>query len=124
MSNQLAHSSQDPAQRHLRRLNFRPPAETTVEKTDEDDQVTVKMSASTLYYVMRRRALVGAPKRPRREKGSQEQQKKLPPSVSVGQEQQNITRSVEATEMAKTTKRTEVEKLSTVKVPASSVGNS
>src|SRR3989440_486530 len=124
MSNQLARSSQDPAQRRLRRLNFRPPAGTTVGKTEEDDQVTVKVSASTLYYVKRRRAFLIAPKRPRREKEPQEQQKKLPASVPVGQERQDIARTAEATEMAETTKKTEVEKLPTVKVPASKASNS
>src|SRR3989442_2969168 len=124
MSNQLARSSQDPAQRRLRRLNFRPPAGTTVGKTEEDDQVTVKVPASTLYYVKRRRAFLIAPKRPRREKEPQEQQKKLPASVPVGQERQNIAPTAEATEMAETTNRTEVEKLPTVKVPASKAGTS
>src|SRR5438105_5419778 len=124
MSNQLARSSQDPAQRRLRRLNFRPPTGTTVGKTEEDDQVTVKVPASTLYYVKRRRAFLIAPKRPRREKEPQEQQKKLPASVPVGQERQNIARTAEATKMAETTKRTEVEKLPTVKVPASKAGTS
>ena len=124
MSNQLARSSQDPAQRRLRRLNFRPLAGTMVGKTEEDDQVTVKVPASTLYYVKRRRAFLIAPKRPRREKEPQEQQKKLPASVPVGQERQNIARTAEATKMAETTKRTEVEKLPTVKVPASKAGTS
>src|SRR5207302_9898270 len=116
--------SQDPAQRRLRRLNFRPLAGTTVGKTEEDDQVTLKVPASTLYYVKRRRAFLIAPKRPRREKEPQEQQKKLPASVPVGQERQNIARPAEATKMAETTKRTEVKKLPTVKWPAFEAGTS
>ena len=124
MSDQLARSSQDPAQRRLRRLNFRPLAGTTVEKTEEDDQVTVKVPSSTLYYVKRRRAFLIAPKRPRREKEPQEQQKKSPASVPVGQERQDIARPAEAIKMAETTKRTEVEKLPTVKMPAFEAGTS
>src|SRR2546428_14162065 len=113
MSNQLARSSQDPAQRRLRRLNFRPPAGTTVGKTEEDDQVTVKVPASTLYYVKRRRAFLIAPKSPRREKEPQEHQKKLPASEPVGQERQNKARTSGATEKAENTNRTEVKKLPT-----------
>src|SRR5260370_18291970 len=106
MSNQLARSSQDPAQRRLRRLNFRPLAGTTVGKTEEDDQVTVKVPASTLYYVKRRRAFLIAPKRPRREKKPQENKKKLPASGPIGQKRQKQAPPSEAKKMAETTNRT------------------
>src|SRR5207247_6050762 len=89
MSNQLARSSQDSAQRRLRRLSFRPRVEKT---TEGDDQATVKVPVSTLHYVQRRREFLVAPRPPRQEKEPQEEQKKLPQSRQFVQRQQNKVR--------------------------------
>src|SRR5205823_3064878 len=93
MSNQLvrssqARSSQDSAQRRLRRLSFRPRAEKT---TGEDDQATVKVPISALHYVRRRREFLVAPQPPRQGKEPREQQKKLSP---LAQEKNNNARQL------------------------------
>ena len=96
MSNQLvrssqARSSQDSAQRRLRRLSFRPRVEKT---TEEDDQATVKVPVSTLHYVKRRREFLVAPRPTRQEKEPQEGQKKLQQSRQFAQGQQNKARQL------------------------------
>jgi len=96
MSNQLvrssqARSSQDSAQRRLRRLSFRPRVEKT---TEEDDQATVKVPVSTLHYVKRCREFLVAPRPTRREKEPQEGQKKLSQSRQFAQGQQNKARQL------------------------------
>jgi len=96
MSNQLARSSQarssqDSAQRRLRRLSFRPRVEKT---TGEDDQATVKVPVSTLHYVNRRREFLIVPRPLRQEKEPQEGQKKLPQSRQFAQGQQNKARQL------------------------------
>ncbi len=96
MSNQLVRSSQvrssqDSAQRRLRRLSFRPRVEKT---TEEDDQATVKVPVSTLHYVKRRREFLVAPRPTRQEKEPQEGQKKLQQSRQFAQGQQNKARQL------------------------------
>src|SRR2546421_3625754 len=96
MSNQLvrssqARSSQDSAQRRLRRLSFRPRVE---KPTEEDDQATVKVPVSSLHYVKRRREFLVAPRPTRQEKGPQEGQKKLQQSRQFAQGQQNKARQL------------------------------
>src|SRR5438270_3478259 len=83
MSNQLkrssqARSSQDSAQRRLRRLSFRPRVEKTPE---EDDQTTVKVPVSTLHYVKRRREFLVAPQPARQEKQLQNKARQSLPAT-------------------------------------------
>src|SRR5947209_20343504 len=93
MSNQLARSSQarssqDSAQRRLRRLSFRPRVEKT---TGEDDQATVKVPISALHYARRRGEFLVAPQPPWQGKEPREQQKKVPP---FAQEKYNKARQL------------------------------
>jgi O-antigen/teichoic acid export membrane protein len=77
--------SQDPVQRRLRRLSFKPLAETEGETNGVDEQATLKVPAATLHYVKRRREFLVAPKRPQRK----EQQQKPPSTSRDGHEQEN-----------------------------------
>src|SRR5579859_2839810 len=100
--------SQDPIQRRLRRLSFKPLAETTGETNGVDEQTTLKVPAATLHYVKRRREFLVAPKRPQRK----EQQQKSSSTGGDEQEQEKKTRSASP-------HTTGVEGRSKEKVPAS-----
>ena len=104
MTNHLARSSQDPSGRRLRRLSFRPIPETTIEKTEENAQITVKVPSSTLHYVARRRQFLLGSNRLEWQREPQGGPQKLLPSSQVRQEQHNITlppEMIETGEVAK-----------------------
>lgn len=104
MSYHLEHTNHDPTKLYLKQLSFRPIEETKVAPNEEDDEITLKLPASTLHHARRPGGLLKSPfpleESQEPSPATQGQRKKLPPPSQFGLQHRHKGTPAERTQAA------------------------